>query len=256
MKAQADIAAVARHRIAIDGDGVNTLVVFMTCPLRCRYCLNPQTLDAGLPHRTLTPDELYEETRKDELYFLATGGGVTFGGGEPAYRSSFIEHFRSICPSHWTIAIETSLNVLPEHMERLAPCIDNWIIDIKDMDGETYRKYTGVSNTRVLSNLGYLAENVPDVERSVKAVEEMGFRTEVFSYETDLGGTSGCASSGFIIRDPDLVGQLVDPDAVTEDQPKAKRIIWSIIQRDLEALPGIIDFNLDEGNDSEWTEWD
>ena len=142
------------------------------------------------------------------------------------------------------------------------------------MDGETYRKYTGVSNARVLSNLGYLAEHVPkervlvriphipdfntpsDVERSVKAVEEMGFRTEVFSYETDLGGTSGCASSGFIIRDPDLVGQRVDPDAVTEDQPKAKKIIWSMIQRDLEALPGIIDFNLDEGNDSEWTEWD
>ena len=66
MKAQADIAAVARHRIAVDGDGVNTLVVFMTCPLRCKYCLNPQTLDAGLPHRTLTPDELYEETGKDE----------------------------------------------------------------------------------------------------------------------------------------------------------------------------------------------
>ena len=267
------VAGISRFRMETDGPGIRTLVYLSRCPLMCKYCLNAP-LRSGHIGTPYTPERLLEEVKRDDVYFRASSGGVTFGGGEPAYRSSFIEHFRSICPSHWTIAIETSLNVLPEHMERLAPCIDNWIIDIKDMDGETYRKYTGVSNARVLSNLGYLAEHVPkervlvriphipdfntpsDVERSVKAVEEMGFRTEVFSYETDLGGTSGCASSGFIIRDPDLVGQLVDPDAVTEDQPKDKKIIWSMIQRDLEALPGIIDFNLDEGNDSEWTEWD
>lgn len=123
MKTQADIAAVARHRIAIDGDGVNTLVVFMTCPLRCRYCLNPQTLDAGLPHRTLTPDELYEETRKDELYFLATGGGVTFGGGEPLLRPDFIRAFRSLCGDEWKLNLETSLNVPEDNARGLMPAM-------------------------------------------------------------------------------------------------------------------------------------
>ncbi|MBO4923895.1 MAG: radical SAM protein [Bacteroidales bacterium] len=207
MKAQADIAAVARHRIAIDGDGVNTLVVFMTCPLRCRYCLNPQTLDAGLPHRTLTPDELFEETRKDELYFLATGGGVTFGGGEPLLRPDFIRAFRSLCGDEWKLNVETSLNVPEDNVKGLMPVIDYWFIDIKDMDPDIYRKYTGRDNGRVISNLRLLADSglagrctlriphIPgynedaDRDRSIKELEAMGFSDfDRFEYKTDIDG--------------------------------------------------------------------
>ncbi len=207
MKAQADIAAVARHRIAIDGDGVNTLVVFMMCPLRCKYCLNPQTLDAGLPHRTLTPDELYEETRKDELYFLATGGGVTFGGGEPLLRPDFIRAFRSLCGDEWKLNVETSLNVPEDNVRELMPVIDQWFIDIKDMDPDIYRKYTGRDNGRVISNLRLLADSglagrctlriphIPgynedaDRDRSIKKLEAMGFSIfDRFEYKTDIDG--------------------------------------------------------------------
>lgn len=207
MKAQADIAAVARHRIAVDGDGVNTLVVFMMCPLRCKYCLNPQTLDAGLPHRTLTPDELYEETRKDELYFLATGGGVTFGGGEPLLRPDFIRAFRSLCGDGWKINVETSLNVPEESVRELMPVIDYWFIDIKDMDPEIYRKYTGKDNERVRENLRLLADSgfaakctiriphIPgynedaDRDRSIKELEAMGFSDfDRFEYKTYIDG--------------------------------------------------------------------
>ena len=207
MKAQADIAAVARHRIAVDGDGVNTLVVFMSCPLRCKYCLNPQTLDAGLPHRTLTPDELYEETRKDELYFLATGGGVTFGGGEPLLRPDFIRAFRSLCGDEWKLNVETSLNVPEDNVRGLMPVIDYWFIDIKDMDPEIYRKYTGKDNERVRENLRLLADSgfaakctiriphIPgynedaDRDRSIKELEAMGFSDfDRFEYKTDIDG--------------------------------------------------------------------
>lgn len=41
----APVAAIARHRLTTDGQGVTTLVAFAGCPLRCRYCLNPHTLD-------------------------------------------------------------------------------------------------------------------------------------------------------------------------------------------------------------------
>ena len=267
------VAGISRFRMETDGPGIRTLVYLSRCPLLCKYCFNAplRTGRVGSPY---SPERLLEEVKRDDVYFRASSGGVTFGGGEPAYRSHFIAHFRAVCPEHWTIAIETSLNVLPEHIERLARCIDHWIVDIKDMDGEIYRKYTGVSNGRVLSNLRYLADHVPkervfvriphiqgfntpsDVERSVKVIEEMGFKTEVFWYETGMAGTSDGISSNFIIRDPDLVGQLVDPDAIPEDQPKDKKISWFRAQGDLEALPGIIDFNLDEENDNEWTEWD
>ena len=70
------IIGVARHRLSTDGDGVTTLVAFHGCPLRCRYCLNPQSLGDGSRLREYSPQSLYDEVRIDELYFLATNGGI------------------------------------------------------------------------------------------------------------------------------------------------------------------------------------
>lgn len=86
---QAQIFAVSRHRLVIDGEGVTTLVTFNGCPLRCKYCLNKTSWDAA-KGRFYTPEELYEIVKIDQLYFLATKGGVTFGGGEPLLQVDFI----------------------------------------------------------------------------------------------------------------------------------------------------------------------
>lgn len=96
-KSTAPIIGILRHRIAVDGDGVTTLVAFNSCPLRCAWCLNPQSLIDDGKSEVMTPEELYEKVRIDELYFLASGGGITFGGGEPALRPQFIADFRRIC---------------------------------------------------------------------------------------------------------------------------------------------------------------
>ena len=79
----APIVTFARHRLQTDGRGVTTLVCFYGCPLRCKMCLNPFTFSPDTNIETLTAAELYERVKLDELYFLATNGGVTFGGGEP-----------------------------------------------------------------------------------------------------------------------------------------------------------------------------
>jgi len=200
---KSEIAGVSRLRIAVDGEGVTTLVGFMACPLKCRYCLNPQTLDAESPHREMTPEQLYEEIRKDELYFLATGGGVTFGGGEPLLRPDFIRTFRSQCGPDWKLNAETSLNVPEDNVRALMPVLDHWIIDIKDMDPGIYQRYTGRDNSRVRGNLKLLADagladrctiriphipdynSDPDRDRSISELEALGFRTfDRFEYKT------------------------------------------------------------------------
>ncbi|MDE6324460.1 MAG: radical SAM protein, partial [Paramuribaculum sp.] len=107
---RAKIIGIARHRLSTDGDGVTTLVAFHGCPLRCRYCLNPQSLGGGR-FREYSPEQLYAETRIDELYFIATNGGVTFGGGEPCLRPQFISELRGLCGPAWQLNLETSLNV-------------------------------------------------------------------------------------------------------------------------------------------------
>ena len=187
------IIGISRHRIATDGEGVTTLVAFHGCTLRCQYCLNPQSIDPDMACRQISPEQLYEETRIDNLYFLATGGGVTFGGGEPALRHAFICRFKEVCDPGWKIFIETSLNVPQAHVEALLPIIDGYIVDIKDTHPTTYHAYTCGHWERVLDNLRLLASKelhdrvtlrlplIPrfntadDVDESEQLLRQMGF---------------------------------------------------------------------------------
>lgn len=201
-KQRAKIIGIARHRLSTDGDGVTTLVAFHGCPLRCRYCLNPQSLGDGGRFREYSPAELYAETRIDELYFIATNGGITFGGGEPCLRPQFIREFRELCSSAWQLNLETSLCVPSVNIQALLLVVNTLIIDIKDMNPDIYHSYTGQSNGRVLDNLRLIADAgrqsdcivriplIPDYntdtdrEKSRKALETLGFdRFDLFTYK-------------------------------------------------------------------------
>lgn len=164
------IIGVARHRLAVDGRGVTTLVAFHGCTLRCRYCLNAQCLRPDGFTRTVTPAELLDEVMIDNLYFQATGGGITFGGGEPAIRSEFIEAFCRLAPPEWHITMETALNVDRHHLERLLPHVHQYIIDIKDVNPDIYRRYTDCDNQRVINNLQWLLSHNGMAERIVVRV--------------------------------------------------------------------------------------
>ena len=154
---------ISRHRLAIDGEGVTTLVAFHGCPLRCKYCLNPQSLSKDTQCIERTVEELIDEVRIDQLYFLATGGGITFGGGEPLLNSMFIKAFCEQCPKEWRISIESSLNVPRKNVEEVLPFVKEWIIDIKDMNPEIYRAYSGISNERAIDNLRWIASEHPEL---------------------------------------------------------------------------------------------
>ena len=199
------LIGIERHRIGTDGIGVTTLVAFHGCPLRCRYCLNYQCLKPEGVRWQKTPQEVLDEVMIDNLYFLATDGGITFGGGEPAQRSTFIEEFCRIAPQEWHITMETSLNVDHEHLKRLLPYIHHYLVDIKDMNPDIYRAYTGRDNQRVIDNLQWLAEqgkcdnvtirlphipefNTPDdITHSRKQLEAMGYHGfDEFDYITDV----------------------------------------------------------------------
>lgn len=203
---KAEVSAISRLRIGIDGEGVTTLVAFMLCPLECRFCLNPQTLSLDYPYEEYTPESLYGELKKDELYFLATGGGVTFGGGEPLLRHSFIREFRKVCGPGWKINLETSLNAPKGFLEDVIPVTDSFIIDIKDMDPGIYSGYTGKDNGFVLENLRELSARglasrciirIPEIagfndpaalQESERQVRGLGFdNIDRLKYDTEYG---------------------------------------------------------------------
>ncbi|MBO5779274.1 MAG: radical SAM protein [Clostridia bacterium] len=142
-----------RLRMETDGEGVTTLVCAQGCPLRCRYCINPESsCQREKPRHIFTPESLYELLKIDSLYFLATGGGVMFGGGEPLLYVDFMEAFSKLAPD-WKIYCETSLWVNPRVVERAAQFVDHFMVDIKDTDPEIYRAYTGKEFHRAGVNL-------------------------------------------------------------------------------------------------------
>ena len=197
----APFIAINRHRLTTDGEGVTTLVGFHGCPLHCEYCLNAQCLQADGVWCRLTPGELYSEVEIDDLYFMATGGGICFGGGEPLLRSDFIKAFAEIMNPEWKLTIETSLNVPFENVKAIASLVQMWYVDIKDMNPEIYKAYGCKENKQVVRNLQWLAANgyadkvivrlplIPDYntdedrQRSQQQLEEMGFTNfDKFNY--------------------------------------------------------------------------
>lgn len=205
----APFIGIERRRIGSDGDGVTTLVGFHGCNLRCKYCLNPQSITTGKEWRWYTPKMLYKEIRKDEIYFNQTGGGICFGGGEPLKHADFIRRFKILCNDNWKITIETSLNVSEKQLYSIIGIVDKFIIDIKDMNSYIYKSYTGVNNTLVLNNLQHLISKgyankiiirVPsiagfnsetDIQKSMNIIQEMGIDDiEQLTYLTTKAKTS------------------------------------------------------------------
>lgn len=195
---------ISRLRIVTDGDGISTLVAGYGCPLRCKYCLNPQCFTRPQPWRIFQPDDLYDAVKIDDLYFQATGGGIVFGGGEPLLQPDFIHAFRQMTPTAWNFSLESSLNVSRDALEKVIGDIDYFIIDIKDMNPDIYRAYTGRDNQQVIRNLEYLICNVPaekiririplikgfntdaDREKSASILKKMGFEVfDFFTYRVD-----------------------------------------------------------------------
>ena len=131
---KAPIIGISRHRLGSDGRGIRTLVAFHGCPLSCLYCLNPSCLSPKSDSQLISVDDIVKILHKDALYFLATQGGVTFGGGEPFLRYDFIRKVIEKNAEKLDVTLETSLNVPRKNIEAVLPYIREFIVDIKDMD--------------------------------------------------------------------------------------------------------------------------
>lgn len=188
MRNTGSVFGISRLRIGTDGQGVTTLVALHQCDLRCRYCLNPQGLSPKTAIRNFSPEELMAVLRKDELYYLATGGGVTFGGGEPLLQADFIKDVLTLIPSRWRVCMETSLNVRTEKLALIADRIDEFIVDVKDMNGNIYHSYCGRDNAIVKNNLEWLVSNgyADKVTCKLPLIQSYNSREDVYQSQREL----------------------------------------------------------------------
>ena len=99
-------------------------------------------------------DELMEAIRRDAPFYVHGGGGATLSGGDPLMQAEFARELLLRCREEGVhTAIETELHAPEEAVQAVLPLVDLIYADLKLMDGDLHRRWTGVGNERILSNL-------------------------------------------------------------------------------------------------------
>jgi len=186
-----DIKRFAIH----DGPGIRTTVFLKGCPLRCAWCHNPESISAAICEvpktvrigdksitenetvgREITVGALMHELEKEKIFMEESGGGVTFSGGEPTFQHKFLSEVLIACKhAGMHTAVDTSGYVRWEILEEISKNTDLFLYDLKIMDEELHRKFTGVPNKLIHENLQKLLEIGKSVYVRIPMVPEVSF---------------------------------------------------------------------------------
>jgi pyruvate formate lyase activating enzyme len=106
-------------------------------------------------------DDLYYEIQKDKIYYTESKGGITVSGGEPTLQDEFIFEFLKKCKQNEiSTALDTCGIASRSVYEKILPYTDLILLDIKEMDNEKHKQFTGVPNETILENAIWMAEYV------------------------------------------------------------------------------------------------
>ncbi len=148
----------------VDGPGIRFVVFMQGCPLRCKYCHNPDSWDSNAGELRSVAD-LTKEIIKYKNYFGKTGG-ITVSGGEPLMQIQFVtELLKSVKAYGIHTAVDTSGFTFNKNskesvslFEELNKYVDLYLLDIKHIDDNVHKKLTGVSNKNTLAFAKWLDE--------------------------------------------------------------------------------------------------
>jgi len=149
----------------VDGPGIRYAVFLQGCPLRCKYCHNPDTWERGIKEE-MTVAELVTDIKKYRSFMKFSGGGVTITGGEPLAQPEFLlELLEELEKNKLHVALDTSGFASETVVSEILPLVDLLILDIKSIDPEEYQNAVGVPIEPML--------------RTLKMAKELGITTWV-----------------------------------------------------------------------------
>ena len=176
-----------------DGPGIRTIVFLKGCPLRCRWCCNPESQSYEIQQMSMngkvktvgqdiTAGEVIAEVERDYGYYKRSGGGLTLSGGEILTQPDFavallaLAHQRGI-----STAIESTGFAEFSVIQKILPHLDLYLMDIKHIDSDKHKAFTGQPNDKILANAQRIARSpvkliirTPVIPGFNDTVEEIG----------------------------------------------------------------------------------
>ena len=215
-----------------DGPGIRTVLFTKSCPLKCKWCQNPESqkskpeigfyfekcLDCNkcveiCPTNAIDPitkisnyaaciacgacvdvckndarrmigqkmsnQEIITELLKDIDFYSDSDGGITFSGGEPLiYPEFLLDILKKLKENEIHINIETCGQFDFEKVVKLLPFIDLIYFDIKHIDSQTHKEYTGLANDTILSNFEKLIQVFENIQVRIPLIPNVNDDTE------------------------------------------------------------------------------
>jgi len=154
-----------------DGKGIRTIVFLKGCVLRCRWCCNPESQEykvqamkvQGVPKLMgvdVTVEDVLGVVKRDRPYYRRSGGGLTLSGGEALCQPEFTRALLKCAKEEGlTTAMESMGCAEWSVIEGILPYLDQYLLDIKHMDPQKHKEFTGKSNELMLENAMKIARS-------------------------------------------------------------------------------------------------
>lgn len=230
----------------VDGPGIRLVVFFKGCPMRCKYCHNPDTwkMSGG---QDMTAEEILEEYENGKSFYK--NGGITATGGEPLMQMEFLtELFKKAKDRGIHTCLDTSGILFSREktaeFDALTEVCDLVMLDIKHIDDEEHKKLTAHSNKAVLDYLQYLSEKrvpvwirhvvVPEITLNDEFLERLGRYIAKYKNIQALDVLPYHSMAKKKYSELKMVYPLADtPDATKEDAVHARKIIINAMRKEL-----------------------
>jgi pyruvate formate lyase activating enzyme len=182
-----------RHFSVHDGPGIRAAVFLKGCPLSCLWCHNPesQLFEPETCIRTrkledkefnvdeivgssMSVNEVLNEIKKDIPIFDESKGGVTFSGGEPLSQPEFLLEMLQKCKKiEIHTAVDTCGFAKQENLQSIIPFTNLFLFDLKLANEDEHKKFTGVSNARILKNLELIIQSEAKVMIRIPLIQDI-----------------------------------------------------------------------------------
>ena len=147
-----------------DGGGIRTIVFLKGCPLRCKWCCNPEGQHYNIEKMTLggkekivgrdvTVGEIIDVIERDRVYYRRSGGGLTLSGGECLTQPDFaVALLKAAKERGINTAIESTGFADFSVISRYLPYLDLYLMDIKHTSSAKHKEFTSQPNEKILEN--------------------------------------------------------------------------------------------------------